>query len=81
MNKIFPDGLIFKKPNENAPDFVKGTISIKVEEFKKFLDEHINNGWINLDLKENKEGKYYSELNTWKKEDTKENVNLDNIDM
>ena len=66
QEKIFADGLIFKKPSEKAPDFVKGNLSFKVEEFKKFLDENINNGWVNIDLKESSGGKYYAELNTWK---------------
>lgn len=30
QEKIFPNGLIFKLPNENAPDYVKGKLSIKV---------------------------------------------------
>jgi hypothetical protein len=33
-NLEFPDGLIYKLPREGAPDFVKGSISIKRAEFK-----------------------------------------------
>lgn len=66
--KIFGQGIIFKKPREGAPEFVKGNISVKVDEFIGFLRTHNNNGWVNLDLKKSKEGKYYIELNTYKKE-------------
>jgi hypothetical protein len=66
--KQFIDGLIFKKPKEGAPAFIKGSISIKVEELKAFLDKHQSNGWVNIDLKESQGNKYYAELNTWKPE-------------
>lgn len=62
---VFADGMIFKKPNEHAPDFVKGKISIKVEEFVPFLQKHANNGWVNLDLKKSQTGKLYVSLDSW----------------
>lgn len=62
---IFADGFIFKKPNENAPEFVKGDISIKVGEFIDFLNKHNNNGWVNLNLKKSQGGKLYVDLNNW----------------
>lgn len=64
-DKIFTNGLIFKAPHQKAPDYVKGTLSVKVEDFKAFLDEHNKNGWVNISLKEAKSGKYYAELDTW----------------
>lgn len=64
--KVFASGLIFKKKNEKAPDFVKGSLSVKVDEFIEFLKKNESNGWVNIDLKESKGGKYYAELNTWK---------------
>ncbi len=72
--KIFADGMMFKRPKEGAPDFVKGNISIKVADFGVFLAKHEKNGWVNLDLKSSKEGKLYLELNVWEKkvEPTKE---------
>jgi hypothetical protein len=67
--KIFADGLVFKAPRENAPEFVKGSLSFKVEEFKKFLDAHVSNaGWVNVDIKLSQGGKLYCELNTYKPE-------------
>ena len=68
--KIFAQGLIFKAPRPKAPDFIKGTLSVKVDEFKEFIDKYINKGWVNIDLKVSKGGKYYAELNTWKKKET-----------
>ena len=63
--KVFIEGLIFKAPHANAPAFVKGSLSIKVSEFIAFCQQHQSNNWLNIDLKESKSGKYYSELNTF----------------
>jgi len=76
--KVFADGMIFKKPREGAPDFVKGAIAVKVDEFKAFLDKHNNNGWVNIDLKKSQGGKLYLELNDWKPE-KKDEINADDI--
>ncbi len=66
MDKIFAKGMFFNKPREGAPDFVKGKIDIKVDEFLLFLKENENQkGYVNLDLKESKGGKLYLELNTF----------------
>jgi|1_EtaG_2_1085319.scaffolds.fasta_scaffold86832_1 hypothetical protein len=65
--KIFPSGLIYKLPREGSPEWVKGSLSIKVDEFKEFLDKNVNNGWVNLDFLKSKEGgKLYFALNDWK---------------
>ena len=50
---IFADGFIFKR-KENAPDFVVGSQSIKVEEAIAFLQANQKNGWVNLDIKQSK---------------------------
>ena len=63
--KLFVKGMIFKAPRGNAPDYIKGSLSIKVEELVPFLQEHEKNGWVNVDLKESRGGKYYAELDTW----------------
>lgn len=64
----FVPGLFAKAPRDNAPDFVKGSVSIKVEEVGKFLREVYAKGeeWLNLDLKESRDGKYYLQINDWK---------------
>ena len=68
---ILVDGVFFKKPHENAPDFVKGKVSIKLKEFFEFAKQHQKEGWINMDLKVSKGGKLYFSLDTFepKKQD------------
>ena len=64
--KVFTNGLIFKLPSNKAPEFVKGSLSVKVADFVAFLKEHeTNSGWVNIDIKESREGKLYCELNTY----------------
>lgn len=63
---IFASGIMFKLPRENAPDFVKGSLSIKLDDFNAWAKGKVENGWINLDLKVGKSGKPYVELNLWK---------------
>jgi len=59
---IFADGFIFKK-KDNAPDFVVGQLSIAVEDAIQFIGQYEKNGWVNLDIKQSRAGKYYIELN------------------
>jgi len=62
--KIFADGFLFKR-NENAPDFVVGRMSIKVEEAIAFMKQHEKGGWVNLGVKTARSGNYYIELDTF----------------
>ena len=65
--KDFIDGLFVKQPRENAPDFVKGSLSIAVEKFIPYLQSKANaKGYVNIDLLESKEGMLYAKLNDWK---------------
>jgi hypothetical protein len=61
----FVDGLFIKAPHENAPDFVKCTISIKRADLGNWLRGK-DDEWINLQVKESKGGKWYAEVDTWK---------------
>lgn len=61
----FVDGLIVKKPNEKAPDFVKAAISIKRSELISWLSTRTDD-WINLDVKESKKGNWYAQVNDFK---------------
>jgi len=61
----FIDGLIFKAPHENAPDFIIAKISIKREELAEWLQAQ-SGEWINADLKESREGKLYATVDDWK---------------
>lgn len=63
---IFLNGLIVKKPHEQAPDFIKCNLSFKVEEFIKSLEEHKkDDGWVNAQIKQSKGGKLYVALDTY----------------
>jgi hypothetical protein len=60
------DGLIVKK-NEKSPEWVLTSVSLEVESFKKWLDENKNGkGWVNLDLKKSKDGRFYLDHNDYK---------------
>lgn len=70
----FTEGLIVKRA-ENAPEFVIGNLSVKVDEFTKWLQENQSNGWVNISLKVGKSGKAYGALDTWKpKEQTTDDL-------
>lgn len=64
----FVDGLIVKAPHAKAPDYVKASISIKVEDLGKWLREKYKAGeqWVNCDVKESKGGKWYCSVSTFK---------------
>ncbi len=64
QDKIFADGFLFKR-RENAPEFVIGNISVKVEEAITFLKANHKNGWVNLNVLTAKSGKPYVELDTF----------------
>lgn len=79
MEKKFIDGLFFDR-NEKAPDFVKGRLSIQVEKFIKYLTENVNEkGYVNIDLKQGQNGKYYAELNIFKPQPKEEETSLEDI--
>lgn len=81
METIFADGFFFERPREKAPDFVKGSLSIKVHEASQFMQKHKNRaGYINLDLLVSTKGKLYLKLNQYepKREDNK--VELENVE-
>lgn len=62
--KIFAEGISFKR-NENAPDFVIGRLSLKIEDAIPFLKENAKGGWVNLSVKQARSGNYYVELDTF----------------
>lgn len=72
---IFVDGMIFKSKHKNAPEFVLGSIAIKVDDLTAFLAKHKKaDGWVNVDFLRGKpkegetKGKPYFKLNTFKPE-------------
>lgn len=68
--KNFVDGLIVKLPDENAPEFVKLKLSIKLDEFGPWVSAQKANDpsieWLNIEIKEGRSGKWYAERNMWK---------------
>ncbi len=73
-DKIFAEGFSFKR-RDNAPEFVVGRQSIKVDEAVAWLKSHAKNGWVNLDIKKARGGNYYCELDTWESPNTNTNNN------
>lgn len=68
MENKFVDGL-FVNRRENAPDFLKASLSFN-ERFIDYLKSNFNaKGYCNIDLKESKTGKLYAQLNDWKPEE------------
>jgi lipopolysaccharide export LptBFGC system permease protein LptF len=64
-DKKFIDGLIFKAPHENAPDYVIAKISIKRSELIAWLQSQ-DGDWVNADLKKSQQGKFYAAVDDWK---------------
>ena len=64
--KKYAKGL-FAKRNEKAPDFVVCNISIKADEFDKFVKENTNDkGYVNLQvLKSKDKGTLYAVVDTF----------------
>ncbi len=61
---IFPEGIRVFKPNEKAPDFVKGTLTVNGE-FIEWYQNNNKDGEVRLDIKESKNGKYYLSKNEY----------------
>lgn len=75
-NKVFVDGMKFEKPREGSPEWVKGRISIFAEKIIPFIQTYKNEkGWLNIELKQGREGALYLELNQFvpKKQDDDQN--------
>ncbi len=62
----FVNGLMVKAPHPKAPDYVKGSISIKREKLIEWLSSR-DNEWVNIDVKESKGGKWYAAVSNYKK--------------
>ena len=66
--KQFAKGFIFKR-NEKAPEWAIGKLSLKQDEAIEFINNFSKNGWLNLEVKKSKEGKFYIELDTYEPKD------------
>jgi len=74
MDNKYPQGFIVKSKHENAPDFIKANIAIKVAEFIPYLNQNVKNGWVNIQIKESKSGRLYAELDTFERKKDVEEV-------
>lgn len=68
--KIFVNGLFSKKVPDTAPAWVIANLSVHRESLLKWLTENPQladeQGYIRMTIKESKEGKRYTEVDTWK---------------
>jgi hypothetical protein len=70
--QIFPEGMRLWPPHERAPEFIKGNLSVHVETFTQWAQQHTDaKGFVKLDLKESRDKTLYLALNTWKKDETR----------
>ena len=65
------EGFWVEKPHPKSSDFVIAKVSLNVEKLAKAINER-GDKFINLQIKESKEGKFYAEIDEWKPE-SKEN--------
>ena len=65
-DKIMADGMFFKEKHQNAPDFVIGGLSIKIDQFAKFVKDHKDGDYLNFQVLKSKKGNPYIVLDTWK---------------
>ena len=65
-------GIYPKERRDDAPDFVIGKFSIRIDQFRDWMKDHLaanpDEEWINVDMNMSKGGKPYAVLNTWKPE-------------
>ena len=65
--KVYAKGFYGNKARQGAPEFVKGSISIKTSDAIEWLKANTNDkGYVNLDILEGKEDKLTICLNTYK---------------
>ena len=68
-DRDFVNGMIIKKPNDNAPDWVKAKVSIKLDDLRAgsvFVKANPDDEWVNIDIKESQKGTWYAERDAWK---------------
>ncbi len=66
-DKDFPKGVYFNEKHENAPEWVLGTITIKVDTIDlQQLAKYQNEKWYaRIDIKKSKDWKVYGEFSTY----------------
>lgn len=66
--KVFVEGVRFFKPNAKAPTWIKGNVTINLQELREFIKKQdFKEPIMRIDLcKSEKKGTYYFTLNDWK---------------
>lgn len=67
MEKEFVSGIYFKEPSEKVKEFKKVVGSINREQAIAWLQSK-DEEWIEFDVLVSRSGKWYGEVNNWKKE-------------
>lgn len=66
MPNTFIDGMMWQDPHPRAPDFIKGKISVKLNQFFRFAEQHQDSrGFVQIDVKQAKNGNIYLALNEY----------------
>ena len=72
---LMVSGFYPKQKREQAPDFVMGSLSINVAQFRTWLKEFLaanpDKEWINIENLISKAGKGYSKVDMWEPESKK----------
>ena len=71
MEKKFPDGFWFNKPQATAPDYVIGGIKVDIDLFTKYMKENRDGDYMRFNVKKSKTGNIYIEVDTWKPSDSR----------
>lgn len=81
MENNFIKGLFVNRPSDKAPSFVKAKISISADTFPQFLKDNVNGkGYMNFDILESKDGKYYAKLDSFEPKQVEEReLKIENI--
>lgn len=61
----FAEGIIVKKPNSKAPHFVIAQVGINMGNFIVWADKHSKKGWVNITIKESKNGRFYAQIDAF----------------
>jgi len=74
-DKDFPKGVYFNEKHANAPEWVLGTITIKVDtiDLEQLAKYQNDKGYARIDIKKSKDWKVYGEFSTYGLTQAKEN--------
>jgi hypothetical protein len=64
--KTLVDGVFFKNRHPNAPNFVVGKMSFKLDKFIEFAKQNQQDGWFNIEILKSRDNKVYAIVDDWK---------------